>query len=236
MTPEELLQRAAEKIIYPPTPRIHLPIQQHKKMNIQWVLRGGAILLVMIVLLVSSPVRAALREIFKIGSVQVSVDEATPNPALTRLERIAGETTLEKAQAQVDFPLALPQAYGLPQQVFVQNWVGQMVVMLWRDETDITLALYQFNEGFGLYKTVENAVVTEVDGDFALWIDQPHELWLRDGNIFHQQTIFFVEGNVLIWDENGITYRLESGLSLEEAIQIAENLGTLSELGGSTEE
>jgi hypothetical protein len=33
-----------------------------------------------------------------------------------------------------------------------------------------------------------------------------------------------VDGNTLIWEEQGITYRLESNLSLEEAVKIAESL------------
>jgi hypothetical protein len=33
-----------------------------------------------------------------------------------------------------------------------------------------------------------------------------------------------VEGNTLIWEANGITYRLESHLSLEDALRIAESL------------
>jgi hypothetical protein len=33
-----------------------------------------------------------------------------------------------------------------------------------------------------------------------------------------------VEGNVLIWFENGLTYRLESDLSLEETVRVAESL------------
>ena len=31
-------------------------------------------------------------------------------------------------------------------------------------------------------------------------------------------------GNVLIWEENKITYRLETSLELDEAIHIAESL------------
>jgi hypothetical protein len=33
-----------------------------------------------------------------------------------------------------------------------------------------------------------------------------------------------VEGQVLIWEADGITYRLETELSMEEAVAIAESL------------
>jgi hypothetical protein len=35
---------------------------------------------------------------------------------------------------------------------------------------------------------------------------------------------YLVQGHVLIWAEGGLTYRLESGLLLEEALRIAESL------------
>jgi hypothetical protein len=33
-----------------------------------------------------------------------------------------------------------------------------------------------------------------------------------------------VEGNVLVWEQDGLTYRLETKLSLSEAVKIAESL------------
>jgi hypothetical protein len=33
-----------------------------------------------------------------------------------------------------------------------------------------------------------------------------------------------IDGHVLIWEEDGITYRLETGVTLEEAVKIAESL------------
>lgn len=33
-----------------------------------------------------------------------------------------------------------------------------------------------------------------------------------------------IEGNVLVWEQDGITYRLESALPLEEAVRVAESL------------
>ena len=33
-----------------------------------------------------------------------------------------------------------------------------------------------------------------------------------------------VEGNVLLWEQDGVTYRLETELPLDEAIKVAESL------------
>jgi hypothetical protein len=37
-----------------------------------------------------------------------------------------------------------------------------------------------------------------------------------------------IDGNVLIWENNQITYRLETNLELDEAVRIAESLQTPS--------
>ena len=38
------------------------------------------------------------------------------------------------------------------------------------------------------------------------------------------QFVRLIDGNVLIWEENKITHRLETDLALDEAIRIAESL------------
>ena len=49
----------------------------------------------------------------------------------------------------------------------------------------------------------------------------PHRLQLQSGDF---EGRFFVPGNVLIWFDGQMTYRLESGLTLAEATRIAESL------------
>lgn len=236
---EEMLQRAAQKMDYPPAPLLNFPVQSPA--NYSWMLRIAAALLlvgfILASLLAIPSVRAAIIEIFKVGGVEIWVGETTsvPNATLSRLLDLAGKTTLEKAQAQVNFPLLVPPEMGLPDDVFVQDWDGQMVIMVWHDDTQVEMALYQFDEGIGIYKEADKAIFTEVKGDFAIWIEKPHILWFRENNIIRQQEIYFIEGRVLVWDENGITYRLESALSMEQAIQVAESLGTFSSQEGSTD-
>jgi hypothetical protein len=37
-------------------------------------------------------------------------------------------------------------------------------------------------------------------------------------------TLITVEGNVLVWEDGAVTYRIESNFSLEETLRIAESL------------
>jgi hypothetical protein len=62
---------------------------------------------------------------------------------------------------------------------------------------------------------------TEVNGQRAVWTVGPYPLISRNGDV---ELTRMVEGHVLIWESDGVTYRLETGLSLEETLKIAESL------------
>jgi hypothetical protein len=47
---------------------------------------------------------------------------------------------------------------------------------------------------------------------------------LHLGGSRYENVPLVVEGNILIWEQGGITYRLETNLPLEEAVKIAESL------------
>jgi hypothetical protein len=64
---------------------------------------------------------------------------------------------------------------------------------------------------------------TTVNGQPAVWAEGPYILRVRNGYIDERRLI---EGHVLIWKEGDVTYRLETDLSLEEAVKIAESLKT----------
>lgn len=62
---------------------------------------------------------------------------------------------------------------------------------------------------------------TSVNGQRAIWAVGPYPLRLHNGDL---QFRWLVDGHVLIWEEENLTYRLETDLPLEEAIRIAESL------------
>jgi hypothetical protein len=53
---------------------------------------------------------------------------------------------------------------------------------------------------------------------------QPHQFFFRDpaGNL--QPETLRLAGNTLLWEDAGVTYRLEAEVSLEEAVRIASTL------------
>ena len=76
---------------------------------------------------------------------------------------------------------------------------------------------------FGLFLLflVLTPLGVEVNGQRAIWTVGPYPLRLYNGDIEFTRLI---KGHVLIWQEGDITYRLETDLSLEEAVKIAESL------------
>lgn len=159
------------------------------------------------------------------------VTTATPRPAPTlaaSLIDLGGETTLEEARARFGFPLALPaypSGLGPPDRVFLQNFGGPMVVLVWLDPAQpdrVRLSLHLLTCDVCATKS-EPAVIqtTSVNRQPAVWTEGPYMLQLSNGSIDLRR---MVEGHVLIWADGPITYRLETDLSLDEAVKIAESL------------
>jgi hypothetical protein len=162
---------------------------------------------------------------------------ATPKPTskpqlwpehLVSMQGLAGETTLAAAREQIPFPIllpALPEGLGDPDHVFVQE-DSQMVILVWLDEANpshVRLSLHEIGSRSILVKKYEPLVVenTQVNGHEAAWVEGPYVVELTNGDKTWRR---LVEGRTLIWEADGITYRLESDLSLEEAVHIAESL------------
>jgi hypothetical protein len=62
---------------------------------------------------------------------------------------------------------------------------------------------------------------TTVNGQPAIWAIGPYPLRFSNGNL---DFVRLIDGHVLIWAEGDVTYRLETDLSLEEAIKVAQSL------------
>jgi len=148
------------------------------------------------------------------------------------LENIAGKTTLEDAQRKVNFPILLPThpaELGNPDVVFVQNLDGEMVILVWLEPEqpkNILMSLHMIPKGSWAVGKVEPTVIqeTQVSGHRAIWAVGPYPLVLSNGDT---QFMRMIEGRVLIWADGDVTYRLESDLSLEEALKIAESLAPI---------
>jgi hypothetical protein len=159
---------------------------------------------------------------------------ATPTPASLGSALLLGErTTLEEAQAMVDFPILVPTSIGAPDEVYVrQRPDGPMISLLYyprpglpaTEESGVGLLLVEFEaaeDSFWDIKKIDEANRVEparVNNRDGLWLEGTHLLMIAFDPVGR------AAGNVLLWDENGVTYRLEADLSKLEAIALAEEL------------
>jgi len=145
------------------------------------------------------------------------------------LDQIAGKTTLPNAQNRVDYSILLPTYppdMGEPDYVFVQDAEGFMTILVWSDpqQTDkVLMSLHFIPAGSWAIDKVQPQVidVTTVNGKRALWTIGPYPLRLYNGELEFRRLI---TGHVLVWEEGDITYRIETDLSLGEAVKVAESL------------
>ena len=204
-------------------------------------------------LMLIPPARAAIIEFIQIGVVRIFPQPVTPTVEAIRtvtpqalapvtakvsstpislipiLNRMAGKTTLVDAQKKVDFPILLPSYpanLGQPDYVYVQDANGAMVVLVWlthQHPDQVLMSLHIIsNESWVINKMGPNVIQeTQVNSQHAIWAEGPYPLILRNGNVEFTRLI---DGHVLIWTGVNVTYRLETDLSMEEALKVAESL------------
>jgi hypothetical protein len=159
---------------------------------------------------------------------QEPISTITPAPSmLPLLDSIFGETTLAQAREQVDYEILLPKDFGNPDYVFVQDAEGYMTILVWMNPIQpqsVELSLHFIPNGsWAITKMGPRVLQETIVNDYkAVWAVGPYPLILY--NRYEIEFTRLIEGNVLIWTDGTITYRLETHLSMEEAILIAENL------------
>jgi hypothetical protein len=200
-------------------------------------------------LMLIPPVRAAIVEFIQIGVIRIFPPEPTVEPITTAtpqslvpttatpaesglipiLAQMDGRTTLVDAQSKATYSILLPEYpsdLGAPDHVYTQNMDGPMVVLVWLDPAQpkqILMSLHFIPDGSWAVKKFEPTVIeeTRVNGEYAIWTTGPYPMYFSNGDLQFRR---MVSGHVLIWAGEDVTYRLESDLSLEEAVRIAESL------------
>jgi hypothetical protein len=191
--------------------------------------------------LISPAVRAALIRSFFLPGIRIIVGEPEPQAPIQRLGQglqLGEPVSLAGAQAEVDFPILLPGKLGQPDRVFLEEFVaGGRVWLVYRagpglpraEETGVGLLVAELRAGIDeeFLKKVQaeggRFMPVQVDGNQGYWIEGAHTLFFidEDGNFIEDRTR--VAGNVLVWEEDGVTYRIESDLGLGESLEIAHS-------------
>lgn len=184
-----------------------------------WLAPALAALAATVALLAIPQTRAAIFDLLRIGGVDVQRVETQPR-APVRPPALGREVSFATAQSAVDFPLLAPRD---PFTAYVE---GPMVNLRWKRYVlsqwhgeQLPFAQKQVGPG-------SQTVGVSVRGATGLWITGArHEIVYRDpatGQIVAKSRR--LAGNVLIWEDGGVTYRLEGARTVADARAVARNL------------
>lgn len=218
---EIYVRETAQHLPYPPTPDYRRrSVRSVPRMGLRYA--ASMLALVIVCSLAVPELRAAVLKILQIGQVTIMLDGTGAQGEALNLAAVAGEIGLAEAQAQASFPL-LSSLDQPPDRVFLQD--PELVIQVWLNEGQIERSLYQIG-GFDwtVFKHSPNIVGVQVRDQPAFWIQLPHSVQFVRNGVLQTEMTHFVTGPVLIWENNGVTYRLESSTSLEDTLAFANAL------------
>jgi len=181
-----------------------------------------------------------------IGGVRITIVPSPPTPSIRPLGEglLVGEpTTLEAARRRVPWTVRIPTApdLGTPQVYFGVGFPGGQVSLVYpagpelpvTRETGVGLLLTEFRASLQepldqqpfIQKLVGSGTTIEavtVNGHPGFWLSgAPHEIFYIGPNGEPIPDTIRLSGNVLLWQQGDVTFRLESALTKDEAIRIA---------------
>jgi hypothetical protein len=183
----------------------------------------------------------ALEHLLNIPGVQIFRVPATPPVATNPSGTFSGQRAASIAEASrlAGFAVREPAALGAPDEIYVETSPVR-VTLVYRTRQGLPATalpgigalIVEFKGSLDapiLGKAIGPGTTLEAiplsGGTAAYWLaGQPHQFFYRDsgGNIL--QDTLRLAGNTLLWDANGITYRLEAQVAREEAVRIASSL------------
>jgi hypothetical protein len=198
---------------------------------------AGAVAAAAVILVMAIPAgRGVIADLLGVVGIEVEwTDSLPPTGTFDELE-LGQAVSLE--EVSVGFPILIPSADppGPPDRVYVDD--GRVATM-WKVSpelpavvgTDIGLLHLQFaanlDEALLTKQVVQEADVrgVTVRGRSGIWIeDGPHVVTYLDRDGRERTETTRLAGNVLMWEEEGVTHRIESSLSIEDALAIAKGL------------
>ena len=207
--------------------------------------RRRTLLAIAAALLLLAGAALAARLVIEIGAVVVRVLPDRPTSLPTNVatpDDLGREVTLAQAEAAAGFPAALPMALGPPDRTWVDEAivgfepddVARRIVNAWLPTTTLPViagtesgaVLMQFEGDWEVASKLLSAETDRfgeviVEGRPAFWTSGEHELELISGD---EPLRLLVTGNILIWQDAGYTFRLETVLGKGAAIAIAESI------------
>lgn len=202
----------------------------------------AALVLFSAVLAVSPGARKAVAGWFGLRGIEIRQTPASPRAPTRPVGEGLGlgrPVVIAAAERTAGFRVRLPQALGPPDALFLRplSVAGNEVFLVYgsrpglpeSSEAGVGVLLSEFRgdldrafirkiAGFSQISFVR------VNGNPGFWIGGAHDVVYLDENGNPLEATFRLAGNVLIWEQDGLTFRLESALTLERALEIARSV------------
>lgn len=184
--------------------------------------------------------RQAIADLLGVAGIEITFTDEAFDAGSARLE-LGEPASLEHVTDRITFPMSLPTLaeIGPPTAIYLEEGRPFVVHATWEAGPDLPevagtgmgLLLTQFESPtdqtvFSKELSDSTSVeVTAVGAEPAQWIEgAPHQLTYRTVDGTQTREVSRLAANVLIWENNGITYRLESELECQRALRIAQAL------------
>lgn len=190
--------------------------------------------LVALIVAVVPPTRAAIADavagLLRFAGVSIATSPTPTLPSGTPSPLPAQRSvTLDEAQRAVRFLIHQPAKLGPPEQVLVadpDDTGGYRVATLLYSGGALRVDAFDGRLDLAFHKqaTPPGVAWVHVDGDFAIWVDGPHVLSYVDRAGVVRKETARLAASTLIWEADGVTYRIEGALTRGEAVEIADSL------------
>jgi len=198
----------------------------------------ATLVLILVVSLAAMPAAADL--FLRLRGIDIFRTTATPSvPAASPAVPFPGErVSLDQARARAPFLRAPADArLGAPDQVYIdQTQAGDRVTLVYVSRPAIPVSR---DAGVSAVVVVFRAQIDEslfakvgaagtrieevtVNGGRGFWLEgTPHQFFYRDPAGNPSPETLRLAGNTLLWEQSGVTFRLEAQLARDDALHIA---------------
>ena len=248
---ERRLQDLATHIDFPPTPdfsrelRRELASRPSRPEQRSWrrlaLVAVAAAVVLALAAVAYPPTRDGIARFLHLSGVTIQRTSTLPSPSPRATDTIGpgAVVTLEQARAAADFKVRVPSEPAEVPTIHLERTDLQPVLSLEYGPSaalpdphhlGIGLLVTEFRGDLipglmgklvGPDTTIEDV---EVDGVAGFWLaGAPHEIMVHGRSGDRPETLRLAE-NTLVWERDGVTYRVESALSKAGALRIAASL------------
>jgi hypothetical protein len=247
------LRSLGHELEWPPTPdlvsrvqrRLTMPLPARRSYWWRPVLVAG-LAIVVLTLVLSPAAREAVARLLGVVGLRIETEVETTVPPTFNLG-LGAQVGAAEATSLVDYNVLSPGSsdLGAPDAIYYNDErLGGQISLVWiprpnlpeTADSGVGMLISSFRgnlESSTYAKELDPSrnllLDVEVRGRPGFWIEgEPHVFLFENPTGGIEFESIRLAGNVLLWEENGVTMRIESALPREDVLLIAESLGPLT--------